>query len=83
MSERSRERAQGNYLNAFAAANPDRELPILTYERGWWAFRYRSVGDLIDCRVRTSKLSAMTVALRRRVATSPAPDTPGSAEVKL
>lgn len=59
-----RERLKAEYLDAFAAANPEARLPRLGFYGGWWQFA-PTLGTIQ--RVRTTKLQQMTETLRRRV----------------
>jgi len=56
-----------SYLSAFRAANPDAydRVPRITYENGWWIFRYGD-SDVIHSRYRTARLLHMRDALERR-----------------
>lgn len=56
------------YLSAFCAANRDAldRVPLLTYENGWWCFRYRDDGSRVHQRVRHSRLREMTAGLEAR-----------------
>lgn len=65
-----REKVRDDFLAAFAAANPGKEPPTLTYEAGWWCFRYRITGMVAD-RVRQRRLEEMTARLRARVSDTP------------
>ena len=57
------------YLEAFHAANPNPSggVPNLTYESGWWCFRYRMTGS-IPSRVREAELLRMLDRLKQQVA---------------
>jgi len=53
-----------SYLEAFRAANPGSKEPRLSYEHGWWVFRYD--GDRIHQRKRAVDLElALNVLVRR------------------
>src|SRR5690242_7226302 len=54
------------YLEAYRAANPNRDDPIVDYENGWWVFRINRGGPVIS-RVRTKEFAAMTFRLEDRV----------------
>jgi len=54
------------YLAAYAAANPDNELPNLFYQNGWWWFGESRVSG--GCR--SSKLREMITVLKNRVSES-------------
>jgi hypothetical protein len=54
------------YLDAFRVANPDRDIPIVDYESGWWVFRSRR-GERPERRVRTKEFAEMTFRLEERV----------------
>lgn len=53
-----------DYLDAFRSANPDSEAPTISYDRGWFRFRY-AIG--YDAPYRKVKMLSMTETLRSRV----------------
>lgn len=59
---------RNKYLAAFAAAYPMKEPPFLTYEKGWWCFRYRMTG-MIPNRYRTHQLQDMLATLHYKAQT--------------
>lgn len=62
---KSRDWQKRIYLEAFRAANPGREGPIVNYESGWWVFRVNH-GGRVKRRVRTKEFAEMTFSLEQR-----------------
>ena len=55
-----------DYLVAYHDANPANEPPSITYERGWFAFRYRATGG-IPTRMRAREMEANMARLLWRI----------------
>lgn len=64
--DRIRDQQLAAFMDAFRAANPDSEVPQVSYEHGWWCFRYRATGR-VPSRVRTDRFLEMTERLIARV----------------
>jgi hypothetical protein len=54
------------YIALFRKANPNTSAPTLTYEDGWFVFRYAATGLTPD-RVRRAELVRLADRLRERV----------------
>lgn len=66
-----REKLREDYIAAFASANPTTkptEVPQLSYENGWWIFRYPA-STSIAARYREKAIIAITSALWARANT--------------
>jgi hypothetical protein len=62
----ARGRQKRLYLEAYRAANPNRDDPVVDYETGWWVFRVRRGGN-VERRVRTKEFANMTLRLEARM----------------
>lgn len=58
------QQARQGWLEAFKALRPAQPLPDLTYEVGWFVFRYTSTGR-VPQRVRMAELWQMTRRLEQ------------------
>lgn len=60
-----REKFRDAFLAARLGANPGTEPPELTYENGWWCFRYRMTG-MVPNRYRQAEVEQMLQRLLAR-----------------
>lgn len=55
-----------DYLDAYRQANPDSTVPTLTYEGGWYVFRYAISGMTRACH-RRAEMNQMLDNLKARI----------------